>query len=445
MLHATATVARALGLEVVALHVHHGLVADADRWLEHGRRLCARWARRGLPVTFAATRLEERPRRGDSVEAWARQARYRTLRQMALAHDIDLVLLAHHRRDQAETFLLQALRGGGVAGLAAMPALIRRDGVTWARPWLGQPRETIEAYLRRHRLAHVDDASNADPRFARNRLRHAVWPALEAAFPGAEASLAAAASRAQEASEALAELAESDLVAVCGDDGALDIAAWRALSAPRQGTVLRAWLRLATGRAAPATLVERLRREVPLRGAMRWPAGDGEVRSYRGRLRVDAAPGPTPATMSARPLVAGTSVAACASAPGAMGSGYAPALGATFATTVDLCRPGLHALADWQGAVEVRRVTSGGIAIATASRLEVRERRPGDRFQAGTGRPPRSLKLQFQAAGVPAWQRDGPLLVHDDVPVFVAGLGIDARALASPGEPQVALAWRPHR
>ena len=80
-----------------------------------------------------------------------------------------------------------------------------------------------------------------------------------------------------------------------------------------------------------------------------------------------------------------------------------------------------------------------------AARLEVRERRPGDRFQAGAGRPPRSLKLQFQAAGLPAWQRQGPVLSRDGVPVFVAGLGLDARALAPPGEPQLALAWLPRR
>src|SRR6185295_15896513 len=100
-------------------------------------------------------------------------------------------------------------------------------------------------------------------------------------------------------------------------------------------------------------------------------------------------------------------------------------------------------LVGWGGAIEVRRVASGGIPVAAAARLELRDRRPGDRFQAGVGRPARSLKLQFQAAGLPAWQRGGPLLVREGVLVFVAGLGIDARALASPGEPQLALAWRP--
>ena len=413
--------ARPLGIVVTALHVHHGLNPAADRWLAHGRALCARWARRGLTVEFAATKLEDGPGAGESVEAWARQARYRALRQMALDLGIDLVLLAHHRRDQAETFLLQALRGGGVAGLSAMPGRVRREGVTWARPWLDMPRQALEAYVRRHRLAHVEDDSNADARFARNRLRLEVWPALEAAFPGAEASLAAAAGWAQEATAALAEWAEIDLAAIC-DQGSLDIAAWRALSPARQSNLVRAWLRRASGRAAPASLVERLLREVPERGAMRWPVGKGELRSYRGRLRYE----PPAAAGAPRRMAA---------------AGKSP----EQLMTIDLGRPGVHELPGWEGAIEVQAVSAGGIAAAVAARLEVRPRRPGDRFQAGVGRPPRSLKLQFQAAGLPAWQRHAPVLCSNGVPVFVAGLGIDARALAAPGEKQLALAWLPRR
>ena len=186
LLHATVAEAAPLGLSVLALHVHHGLSANADAWLAHATALCRRWARRGLPVELVARRLDARPAAGESVEAWARRARYRALREMALARGVDLVLLAHHRRDQAETFLLQALRGGGVAALSAMPKVVRRDGITWARPWLEQPREAIDAYARRHRLRWIDDDSNDDDRFARNRLRLRVWPALVEAFADAE-------------------------------------------------------------------------------------------------------------------------------------------------------------------------------------------------------------------------------------------------------------------
>ena len=111
------------------------------------------------------------------------------LDEMAREEGASLLLLAHHRRDQAETWLLQALRGGGPAGLAAMPRCAERAGLVWARPWLDQPRSAIEAYLRQHLLTWVDDQSNADQRFARNRLRAIVWPAMLEAFTDAEAAL----------------------------------------------------------------------------------------------------------------------------------------------------------------------------------------------------------------------------------------------------------------
>src|SRR5215218_10170064 len=97
LLHATLTEAASLGLSVLALHVHHGLSVNADAWLAHVESLCARWSRRGLPVELAATRLTERPAAGQSVEAWARRARYRALREMAVERGVDLVLLAHHQ------------------------------------------------------------------------------------------------------------------------------------------------------------------------------------------------------------------------------------------------------------------------------------------------------------------------------------------------------------
>ena len=183
LLHATLRAADAQGVQVVALHVHHGLQPGADEWLAHCERQCAAWRRKGWPVEFAFKRLHLKPPKGESVEAVARDARYEALRVMAIECGADTVLLAHHRRDQAETFLLQALRGAGVAGIAGMPKGIERDGITWLRPWLDEPREHIEAYVRKHRLRHIDDDSNDDIRYARNRLRLKVWPALAASFP----------------------------------------------------------------------------------------------------------------------------------------------------------------------------------------------------------------------------------------------------------------------
>ena len=109
LLHATLTQATPLGIEIVALHVHHGLSPNADTWLAHCASQCARWTVRGLPVRLIAQRLVGSPAHGDSVEAWARRERYRALREMALEVGASAVLLGQHRRDQAETVLLLSL------------------------------------------------------------------------------------------------------------------------------------------------------------------------------------------------------------------------------------------------------------------------------------------------------------------------------------------------
>jgi tRNA(Ile)-lysidine synthase len=275
LLHATCRAAQMLGLQVVALHIHHGLLPEADGWLRRAQRLCLRWRRRGWPVSLAWQRLPGQPAAGDSLEAWARAGRHAALHRLAQQAGATLLLLAHHRRDQAETFLLQALRGGAPAGLSAMPRQIERAGLVWARPWLDQPRAAIDAYLQRHRLQPVDDPSNADARLARNRLRLQVWPALEQAFAHAETSLAAAALRAQEARAALDELAALDLAPLVDGDGRLAVAGWRGLSAARQANALRAWWAAQAGHSAPQALVTRLLVEVRPRGAARWPAGSG--------------------------------------------------------------------------------------------------------------------------------------------------------------------------
>jgi tRNA(Ile)-lysidine synthase len=281
LLHATARAAQALGVEVVALHVHHGLMPQADAWLAHVHDQARRWK-----VGFDSRRLQSAPASGDSVEAWARRGRWAALADMARSNDVGLVLLAQHRRDQAETWLLQALRGGGPAGLSAMPSVVERDGITWARPWLDQPREAIEAYLKRHRLRSVSDSSNADARFARARLRTAVWPALLAAFPDAEVALSRSALRAQEAAAVLDEVAADDLVALL-HEGALRVAEWKRLSAPRRAQALRRWLGGLLPNGAPESLIQRLEQELLPSRAARWPAGPGWLLLRKGSLRFE--------------------------------------------------------------------------------------------------------------------------------------------------------------
>jgi tRNA(Ile)-lysidine synthase len=300
-----------------------------------------------------------------------------------------------------------------------MPLAAAREGLVWARPWLDAPRQAIEAYARRHRLRPVDDPSNADPRLARGRLRQQVWPALLAAFPDAEAALALAARRAQESHAALAELAALDLAGCVDAQGRLGVEAWRRLSTARQANALRAWWATQTRRGATESLVQRLLAEVPARGAAQWPAGQGwTVALHRGQLQVMAPP------------VASTS------------SGAVPA--EPRVAVLDLSRPGHWPAAGWAGLFAVEACAQGGIAPARLQAVALRPRSGGERFQRQPRSLPRSLKLQFQHAGVPAALRGGPLLwsAEGDL-LFVPGLGLDARCHASVGEPQLALQWVP--
>jgi tRNA(Ile)-lysidine synthase len=385
LLHCAVRAAKARGVEVIALHVHHGLMAQADAWAEQVRRTCQRWK---LP--FAMQRLAGKPAKGDSVEAWARRGRYLALASMARAAGAGLVLLAHHRRDQAETFLLQALRGAGPAGLAAMPRQAERGGIVWARPWLNASDDVIAAYARRHRLQFVDDPSNADPRFARSLLRAGALAALRQTFPDAESALLASAARCAEAQAVLDEVALADLAAV-SDGSVLRLVAWRALSLARQANALRTWLRAQLGRGAPQSLIERLLQELPGTGPAEWLCDGITLRRYRGRLEASA---------------------------------------------------GSRKTSEQRAQLQTTPVEEGGVALADLQGARWQPRRGGERFQRAPFTPPRSLKKQFQTAAVPAWQRDAPILyAADGRLLFVPGLGLDARALAAPGEPQLALAW----
>jgi len=406
LLHCTARTAPA-GVQVHALHVHHGLHADADAWQAQVAAQCRRWRRDGQPLPFHAHRVQQRPQAGDSVEGWARRVRYAALADMARAAGCGLVLLAHHRRDQAETVLLQALRGAGPAGLSAMPALAERDGLRWARPWLQQPRSAILAYAERWRLAFVVDPANADPRHARSRLRQQLWPVLSGAFADAETTLLAVARRAQEARAILAQVAQQDLQAVADGQG-LQLAAWRELPAARQANVLRHWLQLLE--PVPETLVLRLQAELPVaRSGAAWPLGARQLRLHKGRLSVVAAAASVDATPRA----------------------------------IDLSRPGRFELSPWPGALCVEPARAGGVPAAALRHAELQARHGGEQFQSRAGGMARSLKKQFQAHDVPAWQRAVPLVYAQGRLVFVPGLGTDARALAWPGSPRVQLHWVP--
>jgi len=168
---------------VSAIHVHHGLSPNADAWAAFCRRLCRQW---GIPLRVSKVKVR---RSGKGLEAAAREARYGVFRKLK----VDLIALAHHLDDQAETVLMNLLRGAGLRGAGGMSPSARFEGKILARPLLEIPRKDLEGYARLHGLDWIEDESNADEALTRNFLRRRIGPLLEQKFPQWKESLARAA------------------------------------------------------------------------------------------------------------------------------------------------------------------------------------------------------------------------------------------------------------
>lgn len=242
LLHLLAELRRTVELPPLsAIHVHHGLQAEADAWVEQCRAQCAAL---GVPLTVRRVRVAG----GASLERAAREARYAAF--AAELGEGEVLFAAQHRDDQAETLLLRLLRGAGVRGLAAMPAS-RPLAAGWlARPLLGVGRAELEAWAQARGLVWIEDPSNRDTTLSRNFLRREILPRLARRWPAASAVLARAAEQQAEAEALLGELAELDLAAACAPGEphwlalpSLALAPLLALSEARQRNLLRHWLR----------------------------------------------------------------------------------------------------------------------------------------------------------------------------------------------------------
>ena len=227
--------------QVQAIHVHHGLQAAADGFEQHCAALC-----QSLNVPLWVKRLDARHTPGQSPEDAARQARYKAFEAVAIASKaqaaIESIAIAQHADAQVETLLLALSRGAGIAGLAAMPARWERAGVVWHRPLLQVAGADIRSWLRLQGQPWVEDPTNTDQRYTRNRIRAQLLPALEAAFPAFRETFARSASNAAQAAELLDELAQQDLLRVGAPP---HITVLQGLSRARQANVLRHWLRVA--------------------------------------------------------------------------------------------------------------------------------------------------------------------------------------------------------
>lgn len=397
LLHAVSALRASHPFALDAVHVHHGLSPRADDWTRFCERICD-----ALGVRLVVHRVRIAADDPAGIEAAARRARRQIFADLAS----DFLLTAHHQDDQAETLLLQLLRGAGPKGLAGMAEVHRAAGWRAAqlRPLLAVSRRALRDYAQTHALEWVEDESNADPRFRRNALRVDVLPVIEKHFPGAAGTLARAASLQAEAAGLLDELSALDARGAC-HDGRLDCAVLRTLPPARARNLLRAFIASQGWPQPPARRLEeavhQLRHAGPGAGV---GVALGPMTLHRYRDEAYLVPARTSTLEPARRC--------------------------------------------WQGEPDIRLVEIGkavrftpavgaGLSRARleAGRVEVGVRSGRESLRLSPGGPHRTLRNLMQESAIPPWERArAPLVFWNDQLVWADGIGVDADFRAAPGE-----------
>ncbi|HET7308124.1 MAG TPA: tRNA lysidine(34) synthetase TilS [Gammaproteobacteria bacterium] len=403
LLHALATLRGRLPAPLRAMHINHGLHADAAAWERHCQAFAVALHSDYISRTVVIDSADSR-----GLEAAARAARY-----AALGPELrpgEWLLTAHHADDQLETVLLQLLRGGGPAGIAAMPARAPFGAGFLVRPLLEFDRQTLAAYAEANVLNCVDDPGNIDPQRDRNYLRHEIVPRLKQRWPSATITIGRAARHAAQAKSLLRDLAALDLDRIAEPGSpSLPVEAVLALGRARAGNLLRHWLKQ-RGLPVPDTrrLDTLLKQAAETAGdrapQVTWPGT--EARCWQGRIYAFKAldePVELPTRWHGERLM--------------LGSGLGQ----------------LHAITG-----------TGGLRTGvTAEGLEVRWRQGGERIRAVGQLHHRSLKDLLREAGVVPWLRNRiPLLWFNDELVAVADLWIADEFAAPAKETGVRIEWR---
>ena len=401
LLHLLQQLAPRFSWRLSALHVHHGISPNADMWADFCAGLCAQHA-----VSLHIEQVDIAPLRKHGIEAAARKLRHAAFARQAC----DFVALAHHADDQAETLLLQLLRGSGVRGASAMPLLARRAGLpNLLRPLLHCSRQEILDYAAAHQLQWIEDESNADDSYPRNFLRHRVLPLLGERFPACRDTLARSAQHFAEAGALLDDLARLDAAQAIHTD-TLDVAALQALSQPRAKNLLRYFLH-SIGAPMPQTvqLDDMLQQLCGARedAAVCIAYGDWQVRRYQGRVYALRA----------------------------------------------LCEFNRSLVLPWRGEAELdwpalaarlcfNQTQGAGISLAKLQHAPVtlRPRSGGETLRPALHAATRTLKNLLQERHVPPWQRDRmPLLFCGEELVCVPGVAVAAVFQASADEAGISL------
>ncbi len=374
----------------LAIYIHHGLQPQADAWQQHCEQICQKFS-----IAFQMVKVKIDCNKRDSLEALARQARYDALTPFVTPNTI--LVTAHHQDDQAETLLLQLLRGAGVKGLAAMPQHSSFAEGILLRPLLQECRADLVAYAQRHGLQWIEDESNADRRFDRNYLRHEIIPRLQQRWPHALTTIARSAQHCAVADHLLQELASQDQIQAAEIPchpfvlryfayQPLSIELLKNLSPPRQANVLRQWLHtLHLDLPSQTTLLniieELMMAKTAAQPLVQW--GTVEVRRFQNYLYV----------MSALPAFDSTAVI-----PWDGQAAIATAIG----IITDIKLP-MH--------------------LSSPTYLTIRYRQGGERFHPQARQKSQCLKKLMQEWQIPPWLRNRwPLLYQGDTLVSVLGI-----------------------
>ena len=377
--------------EIFAFHIHHGLQKQADDWLIFCEQLAKKYK---IHFDFRLLHLDAEEAKGN-IEARARAGRYEALADLCDEYGIEDLLLAHHQNDQAETVLLQLLRGSGVAGLSGMPhsrqLQVNDHRITLWRPLLNQNRQDLEAYAKERKLQWIEDPSNKDAKYRRNAVRKKIIPALEKIQPEALANMARSAQLLGEAQTLLNRLAQQDGKNILHKH-LLKVAPLIQLSEqdmPAANNVLRYWLKT-KGLAMPSQ--ERLGawwqdlEAVKSDAQLEWLHDGQTIRLWRGQLQLSS------------------------SQEGQWVFKSIPS---------ESKKPGLSAV--W-----IKAAQKDGLICTKA-------RSGAEKFQIKANAPRRTLKNLFQESAVPPWQRHAPLLYIGQELIAVAGVGVSYPHLVHSG------------
>ena len=390
LLHLLATQAQVeIKQKLIAIHIHHGLQAQADDWASH----CLQTAEK-LTIECRVIHVTATAAPGQSPEAAARQARYTALAKCL--PEAGCLLTAHHLDDQAETVLLQLLRGAGPKGLAAMPITAEFAAGIHCRPLLSVSRAQLIAYAKQHQLKWIEDGSNADQKFDRNFIRQQVMPLLQSRWPQAATSLARSASNCFQHEILATTLAEIDYQKISDPlIGSIQISTLLQLSLARQANVIRHWisqqqLPLPNSKRLQTLLRQLASAAVDKNPCIRWPGA--VVRRYRDEIFV--------------------------AAENAISDDYNH-----MELLWDLQQP--LTLPKSLGQLIASPIQDQGLRLPLGAKVYVRFRQGGERFQASGRNGSHPLKKYFQEWGVKPWLRDHiPLLFCGSELISVVGYAI---------------------